>query len=94
MQSRSTQPAPISAPLQHDAALDGAAPPDGDALPQHDEAADVRVRVDPAAALDDGGRDDAAVDHARPRHRQEAAPEALRHRVATLPSMMSKVPWR
>src|SRR4051794_22005073 len=66
--------------LQHDAALHRAAASDGDTVTQHDEAPDVRARGDAHAALDDGGRHDATVDHGILGHREEAAPQSLCHR--------------
>ena len=60
MQSRSTQSAPISAPLRTTERSIVVPSPHRHALAEHDERADVRARRDRAAALDERRRHDAA----------------------------------
>ena len=95
MQSRSAQPAPISAPCEHDRALDRRCRADLHAAPEHGEAPDVRARGDPHPALDDAraarrGRRLAASSATARKPSASRSPTACR----TLPSRMSKVPCR
>ena len=79
MQSRSTQSAPISAPLSTTERSIVRALPDGHALAEHDERADVRAGGDRAAALDERRRHDAPVGLHALADGQVAGPEPLGH---------------
>ena len=79
MQSRSTQSAPISAPLRTTERSMVVPSPTLDALAEDDQRADVRAGRDRAAAVDERRRHDAPVDLHALAHGQVAGAQAVGH---------------